>query len=60
MNELYDGMLLYRGSYTAISDQITINKLLPDRLKDQFCFRTQFAVDHLEFIRSDRYGDILQ
>lgn len=27
-------------------------------LKDQFCFRTQDAIDHLEFLRSDRYGDI--
>lgn len=27
-------------------------------IEDQFCFRTQEAVDHLEFIRSDRYGDI--
>lgn len=39
-------------------DKETIERLLPNRLKDQFCFRTQDAVDHLEFIRSDRYGDI--
>ncbi len=44
---------------TPEADQIVINRLLPDRLKDQFCFRTQFAVDHLEFIRSDRYGDVI-
>ncbi len=43
---------------TSEADKITIEKLLPNRLKDQFCFRTQDAVEHLEFIRSDRYGDI--
>lgn len=43
---------------TPRADKETIEKLLPNRLKDQFCFRTQDAVDHLEFIRSDRYGDI--
>lgn len=43
---------------TAEADKATINKLLPNRLKDQFCFRTQDAINHLEFIRSDRYGDI--
>lgn len=40
------------------ADKETIKRLLPNRLKDQFCFCTQDAVDQLEFIRSDRYGDI--
>lgn len=40
------------------TDRETIRQLLPNRLKDQFCFRTQEAVDCLEFVRSDRYGDI--
>ena len=43
---------------TPEADKITIKKLIPNRLKDQFCFRTQDAINHLEFIRSDRYGDI--
>ena len=43
---------------TSEADKAAIKQLLPNRLKDQFCFRTQEAVDHLEFIRSDRYGDI--
>ena len=43
---------------TPEADKITIAKLLPNRLQDQFCFRTQDAVNHLEFIRSERYGDI--
>ena len=43
---------------TPKADKETIEKLLPNRLKDQFCFRTQDAVEHLEFIRSDRYGNI--
>ena len=43
---------------TLDADMAVLQKLLPDRLEDQFCFRTQEAVDHLEFIRSDHYGDI--
>lgn len=43
---------------TPEADKITIKKLIPNRLKDQFCFRPQDAINHLEFIRSDRYGDI--
>ena len=43
---------------TPKADKIAIEKLLPNRLKDQFCFRTQDAVKHLEYIRSDRYGDV--
>ena len=43
---------------TPKADKIAIEKLLPNRLKDQFCFRTQDAVKHLEYIRSDRYGEI--
>ena len=40
------------------TDHIVIQTLLPDRLQDQFCFRTEAAIACLEFIRSDRYGDV--
>ena len=40
------------------TDKDAIERLLPNRLQDQFCFRTEDAVKSLEFIRSDRYGDI--
>ena len=40
------------------TDKEAIDKLLPNRLQDQFCFRTEDAVKSLEFVRSDRYGDI--
>ena len=40
------------------TDNDTIKKLFPNRLQDQFCFRTEDAVNSLEFIRSDRYSDI--
>ena len=43
---------------TPKADKIALEKLLPNRLKDHFCFRTQDAVNHLEYIRSDRYGDV--
>lgn len=50
----YDGLI----PGTPEADTATIRKLLPNRLQDQLCYRTQDAVDSLEFIRSDRYGDI--
>ena len=40
------------------ADRAAINQLIPDRLQDQFCFKTQDAVNCLEFVRSERYGDI--
>ena len=41
-----------------LTDMFAIQSLLPNRLKDQFCFRTEASVKSLEFVRSDRYGDI--
>lgn len=41
-----------------LADMFAIQSLLPNRLKDQFCFRTEASLKSLEFIRSDRYGDI--
>lgn len=41
-----------------LADTFAIHSLLPNRLKDQFCFRTEPAIKSLEFIRSDRYGNI--
>lgn len=40
------------------ADQATIKQLIPDRLQDQFCFKTQDAINCLEFVRSERYGNI--
>lgn len=39
------------------TDALTSRTLLPNRLKDQFCFRISDAIASLEFIRSERYGD---
>lgn len=41
-----------------LADMFAIQSLLPNRLKDQFCFRTEASLKSLEFIRSNRYGDI--
>ena len=38
------------GSERAI--QLCISLLLPERLKDQYCFRSQQAIDALQFMRS--------
>jgi len=37
------------------ADDIAIMTLLPNRLEDQFCFRSLKAVQTLEFVRSDLY-----
>lgn len=42
---------------TEQADRIAIELLEPERLTDQFCFRTINAIRTLEFLRSDRYGD---
>lgn len=39
------------------ADSFALKLLLPNRLKDQFCFRTVDAIKSLEFVRSERYGD---
>ena len=41
---------------TERADRITIELLEPERLKDQFCFRTEDAIRSLQFIGSERYG----
>ena len=43
---------------SELADDFAIRSLLPNRLEDQFCFRTEKALNYLEFIRSDRYGDV--
>lgn len=37
------------------ADDIAITTLLPNRLENQFCFRSAKAIQTLEFIRSDSY-----
>lgn len=47
----------YGTAGTERVDRFTIESLLPDRLKDQFCFRTERSLYSLEYVRSERYGD---
>lgn len=49
---------LYGTPGTKLADDFAILSLLPNKLEDQFCFRTVPAIRSLEFIRSDRFGDI--
>lgn len=46
------------GTYGTIgskdADDLCVSRLLPDRLKDQYCFRTDLALKHLRFIGSER------
>ena len=39
------------------TDSAVIRVLLPNRLEDQFCFRSPEAIASLEFVRSERYGE---
>lgn len=36
------------------ADRICINLLIPDRLENQFCFRTDKALSTLEFLKSEK------
>lgn len=56
LNAYVTGLYGTPGNETV--DNFTILSLLPNRLEDQYCFRTAAATMSLEFIRSDRYGDI--
>ena len=49
---------LYGVPGTEAADNITTLTLLPNRLENQYCFRTETAIQALEFVRSDRFGDI--
>lgn len=49
-----DGAYGEPGSKSA--DAIAISLLEPEKLKDQYCFRTQKAIDLLEFAGSERIG----
>ena len=56
LNSYITGEYGIPGSERA--DGFAIEQLLPDRLTDQFCFRTEASLKSLEFGRSERYGDL--
>lgn len=39
------------------TDNAVINILLPNRLSDQICFRTERSIAYLEFVKGVRYGE---
>ncbi|MCD7903784.1 MAG: DUF3990 domain-containing protein [Oscillospiraceae bacterium] len=43
---------------TAKADNLALEVLLPDKLQDQFCFKSEKALKCLEFVKSDRYGNV--
>ena len=42
---------------TPRTDNFTIESLLPNKLENQFCFRSLKAIEALEFLRSESYGN---
>lgn len=46
--------LAYGEIGTRSADEMCIGLLLPERLQDQFCFRTVKALENLEFIGSEK------
>ena len=41
---------------TETADRIAIETLLPNRLENQFCFKTEKAISILEYIKSEKFG----
>lgn len=39
---------------SSVADNIYIGRLIPERLNEQYCFRTPQSLDHLEFIESEK------
>lgn len=46
--------LAYGELGTKSADDMCISLLLPERLQDQFCFRTDVALKNLEFLESEK------
>lgn len=46
------------GAYGTIgsaeADNLCISRLIPERLKEQFCFRTNAGLDCLSFVESEQ------
>lgn len=46
------------GTYGTLgsqeADEFCISRLLPERLKDQYCFRTNAALESLKFVKGER------
>ena len=45
---------LYGPMGSEQSDKMCISLLLPERLKDQFCFRSEKAVSALEYLKNEK------
>lgn len=56
LNSYMSGLLGTPGD--PFTDRRTIEMLEPERLQDQFCFKTKEATLSLEFVRSMKYGNI--
>lgn len=59
MLELKDGFVLYHGSYCEVkepeeADDFCIRQLLPNKLKDQYCFKTESAIKCLKFVKGEK------
>ena len=56
--------LYVTGAYgepgTDRADRFAIELLLPNRLQNQFCFRSERALNTLEFVKGERYGQIVR
>ena len=52
-------MKLYHASYVPVESKsaadTAISLLLPDKLKDQYCFKTEKAVSLLKYEGSEKY-----
>ena len=51
-------LLVVNGAFGEVgsdeADALCIGRLLPERLKDQFCFRSDKALGALEFVQGEK------
>ena len=49
--------LILRVLFTAgdkVADDFCIRQLLPNKLKDQYCFKTEAAIECLKFVKGEK------
>ena len=64
MLELKDGFVLYHGSYCEVKEpdlakcakrkDFGQGFYLPHKLKDQYCFKTEAAIECLKFVKGEK------
>ena len=46
--------VIYMVKYQKKADDFCIRQLLPNKLKDQYCFKTESAIECLKFVKGEK------